>query len=154
MDKYKLAEARSVCKQYPPWMGDWRMHGKKPLVDSVRSGWAYDIWELDHDVEVAICKNWRGHGDSGHGRKIQWWHGHGSGSWMGHDDGRIMDDETQVHIGARSHPEVAVNSWWTGSIRSRVEVGKTLLKLGWAHPLTTGGRDTWYGITSRTLHDS
>ena len=41
---------------------------------------------------------------------------------MGHDDGRIMDDETQVHIGARSHLEVAVISGWTGSIRSRVEV--------------------------------
>ena len=33
-----------------------------------------------------------------------------TGSWMGHEDGRIMDDETQVHIGARSHPEVAVIS--------------------------------------------
>ena len=41
---------------------------------------------------------------------------------MDEDDGRIMDDETQVHIGARSHPEVAVISGWTGSIRSRVEV--------------------------------
>ena len=57
MDKYKQAEARSVCKQYPLYTGDWRMHGMVPLVDSVRSGWAYDIWELDHDVEVAICKN-------------------------------------------------------------------------------------------------
>ena len=27
---------------------------------------------------------------------------------MGEDDGRIMDEEAQAHIGARSHPEVAV----------------------------------------------
>ena len=26
-------------------------------------------------------------------------------SCMGHDDGRIMDDEAQAHIGARSHPQ-------------------------------------------------
>ena len=31
-------------------------HGMVPLVDSARSGWTYDIWELDHDAEVAICE--------------------------------------------------------------------------------------------------
>ena len=27
---------------------------------------------------------------------------------MSKEDGRIMDEEAQAHIGARSHPEVAV----------------------------------------------
>ena len=26
-------------------------------------------------------------------------------SCMGHNDGRIMDDKAQAHIGARSHPK-------------------------------------------------
>ena len=33
-----------------------------------------------------------------------------TGSWMGHEDDRVMDDRVQVHIEARSHQEVTAIS--------------------------------------------
>ena len=33
-----------------------------------------------------------------------------TGSWMGHEDDRVMDDRGQVHIEARSHREVTAIS--------------------------------------------
>ena len=58
-----------------------------------------DIWELGHDVEVAICKSLQGHETI----LVTDVNSRMTGSWSGHEDDRVMDDRGRMHIRAGSH---------------------------------------------------